>query len=107
MARKDARLMLEEGVATGVPLPMLPAIAATMDRFLERGHAHDDWVVIARTRSSAEPRSKTRSRGQWPGCKRSALQRDSAPSGGAVSAQTTTYPGSSRNAPATKREATP
>ena len=48
MARKDARLMLEEGERHGVPLPMLPTIAATMDRFLERGHAHDDWVVIAK-----------------------------------------------------------
>ncbi|MFS8070976.1 MAG: NAD-binding protein, partial [Byssovorax sp.] len=48
MARKDARLMLEEGERHGVPLPMLPAIAATMDRFLERGHAHDDWIVIAK-----------------------------------------------------------
>ena len=46
MARKDARLMLEEGERHGVPLPMLPAIAAMMDRFLERGHAHDDWTVI-------------------------------------------------------------
>jgi 3-hydroxyisobutyrate dehydrogenase len=48
MARKDARLMLEEGERHGVPLPMLPAIAATMDRFLARGHGHDDWTVIAR-----------------------------------------------------------
>lgn len=48
MARKDARLMLEEGERHGVPLPMLPAIAATMDRFLDRGHAHDDWMVIAK-----------------------------------------------------------
>lgn len=48
MARKDARLMLEEGERSGVPLPMLPAIAATMDRFIERGHAHDDWTVIAK-----------------------------------------------------------
>ena len=47
MARKDARLMLEEGERGGAPLPMLPAIAATMDRFLARGHAHDDWTVIA------------------------------------------------------------
>ncbi len=48
MARKDARLMLEEGERHGVPLPMLPAIAATMDRYLERGHGHDDWTVIAK-----------------------------------------------------------
>jgi 3-hydroxyisobutyrate dehydrogenase len=48
MARKDARLMVEEGDRNGVPLPMLPGIAANMDRFLERGHAHDDWTVIAK-----------------------------------------------------------
>jgi 3-hydroxyisobutyrate dehydrogenase len=48
MARKDARLMIEEGERHGVPLPMLPAIASTMDRFLARGHGHDDWTVIAR-----------------------------------------------------------
>jgi 3-hydroxyisobutyrate dehydrogenase len=48
MARKDARLMLEEADRHGVPLPMLPAIAATMDRYIERGHAHDDWTVIAK-----------------------------------------------------------
>ncbi|MFO0759362.1 MAG: NAD(P)-dependent oxidoreductase [Byssovorax sp.] len=48
MARKDARLMLEEGERHGVPLPMLPAIAAEMDRYLARGHAHDDWTVIAK-----------------------------------------------------------
>lgn len=47
MARKDARLMLEESERHGVPLPMLPAIAATMDRFLARGHGHEDWTVIA------------------------------------------------------------
>jgi 3-hydroxyisobutyrate dehydrogenase len=48
MARKDARLMLEEGDRAGVPLPMLPAIAAAMDWFIERGHGHDDWTVIAK-----------------------------------------------------------
>jgi 3-hydroxyisobutyrate dehydrogenase len=48
MARKDARLMIEEGERHGVPLPMLPAIAAEMDRYLERGHGHDDWTVIAK-----------------------------------------------------------
>lgn len=48
MARKDARLMLEESSRGGVPLTMLPAIAATMDRFIDRGHAHDDWMVIGK-----------------------------------------------------------
>jgi 3-hydroxyisobutyrate dehydrogenase len=48
MARKDARLMIEESERHEVPLPVLPAIAALMDRYLARGHAHDDWTVIAK-----------------------------------------------------------
>ena len=48
MARKDARLMLEAAEAGGVPLAVIPAIAAEMDRFLAQGHAHDDWTVLAR-----------------------------------------------------------
>jgi 3-hydroxyisobutyrate dehydrogenase len=47
MARKDARLMLEAASQGDLPLAILPAIASMMDRFLERGHAHDDWTVIA------------------------------------------------------------
>jgi 3-hydroxyisobutyrate dehydrogenase len=46
MARKDVRLMLE--AAGDVPLEMVPAMAAWMDRWIERGHAHDDWTVIAK-----------------------------------------------------------
>ena len=53
MARKDARLMLEAAEASAQPLQMLPGIAATMDRFLARGHAHDDWTVIAKDALSA------------------------------------------------------
>jgi 3-hydroxyisobutyrate dehydrogenase len=48
MARKDARLMLEEAERGGVPLAVLPAIAAEMDRWIARGHGHDDWTVIAK-----------------------------------------------------------
>lgn len=48
MARKDARLMLEEAERAGFPLTVLPAIAATMDRYIERGLGHHDWTVIAR-----------------------------------------------------------
>jgi 3-hydroxyisobutyrate dehydrogenase len=48
MARKDARLMLEEADRGGVPLALIPSIAEQMDRFLERGHAKDDWTVIAK-----------------------------------------------------------
>jgi 3-hydroxyisobutyrate dehydrogenase len=48
MARKDARLMIEEAGRAKVPLAVLPAIAAEMDRWIERGHAHDDWTVISK-----------------------------------------------------------
>jgi 3-hydroxyisobutyrate dehydrogenase len=48
MARKDARLMLEAAGAAGVSLALIPAIAAEMDRWIERGHAHEDWTVMAR-----------------------------------------------------------
>lgn len=48
MARKDARLMIEAAQAGNLPLPVLPALAAEMDRWIEKGHAHDDWMVIAR-----------------------------------------------------------
>lgn len=48
MARKDARLMQEEASRGNVPLAVIPAIAAEMDRWLARGHAKDDWTVIAK-----------------------------------------------------------
>jgi 3-hydroxyisobutyrate dehydrogenase len=48
MARKDARLMLEAAQAGGVPLAVVPAIAAEMDRFLAEGLAHSDWTVMAK-----------------------------------------------------------
>jgi len=43
MARKDARLMLDAAPA----LPMLPAIAAEMDRWIARGFGNHDWTVLA------------------------------------------------------------
>jgi 3-hydroxyisobutyrate dehydrogenase len=48
MARKDARLMLDELSHAGRSLDVLPAIAALMDRFIASGHAHDDWTVVAK-----------------------------------------------------------
>lgn len=48
MARKDARIMLEEAAAHGRPLPLLPAIAARMDTLIAEGHAKDDWTVLGR-----------------------------------------------------------
>lgn len=47
MARKDARLMIEEAERAGTPLPMLPAIAARMDAVIAQGHGKRDWTVIA------------------------------------------------------------
>ncbi len=48
MARKDARLMEGESARTGVPLAVLPAIAARMDAMLARGHGDDDWSVLGK-----------------------------------------------------------
>ncbi len=48
MARKDARLMIEAAAQKEVPLAVIPTIAGEMDRFIARGHAHDDWTVIAK-----------------------------------------------------------
>jgi 3-hydroxyisobutyrate dehydrogenase len=48
MARKDARLMMEEAQRGGRALAVLPALASEMDRWIARGHANDDWTVIAK-----------------------------------------------------------
>jgi 3-hydroxyisobutyrate dehydrogenase len=48
MARKDARIVQEAAAAASTDLIVVPAIAARMDRMIERGHAHDDWTVIAK-----------------------------------------------------------
>jgi 3-hydroxyisobutyrate dehydrogenase len=48
MARKDARLMIEGASRANLPLAVLPAIAKLMDQYIERGHGHDDWTVIAK-----------------------------------------------------------
>ena len=48
MARKDARLMMDEAARAGVSLTIVPAVAALMDAFIARGHGKDDWTVIAK-----------------------------------------------------------
>lgn len=48
MARKDARLMMEEAQHGGIPLMVIPAIATEMDRWIAKGHGHDDWTVIGK-----------------------------------------------------------
>lgn len=48
MARKDARLMIEQATATNKNLTVIPAIAKKMDVWLEKGHAKDDWTIISK-----------------------------------------------------------
>lgn len=48
MARKDARIMSEEAARSGVPLAVLPAIAARMDAVIAEGHGGDDWTVLGK-----------------------------------------------------------
>jgi 3-hydroxyisobutyrate dehydrogenase len=47
MARKDTRLMMEEAARGKMDLIAIPAIAKVMDQWIEKGHAKDDWTVIA------------------------------------------------------------
>jgi 3-hydroxyisobutyrate dehydrogenase len=48
MARKDAGLMIRAANEAGIPLALIPTIAAVMDTWIERGHGADDWSVIAK-----------------------------------------------------------
>jgi 3-hydroxyisobutyrate dehydrogenase len=58
MARKDARLMLEEAARANVPLAVLPAIAARMDAVIAEGHGGDDWTVLAKDALSEHASSR-------------------------------------------------
>lgn len=46
MARKDAGLMIGEAERAEVPLAVIPAIAAEMDRWIAKGHGNEDWTVL-------------------------------------------------------------
>lgn len=48
MARKDARIMLDEASAHERALAVLPAIAARMDALIAQGHGKDDWTVLVK-----------------------------------------------------------
>lgn len=48
MARKDARLMMEEAKNGNKTLAVVPAIAAEMDKWIAKGHGNSDWTVIAK-----------------------------------------------------------
>jgi 3-hydroxyisobutyrate dehydrogenase len=48
MARKDARLMLEQADTSHKTLMVIPAVAKKMDAWVEKGHAKDDWTIISK-----------------------------------------------------------
>jgi 3-hydroxyisobutyrate dehydrogenase len=48
MARKDTGLFLQAAKDSGVTLTLLPAIAALMDQWIEKGYGNYDWTVIAK-----------------------------------------------------------
>jgi 3-hydroxyisobutyrate dehydrogenase len=48
MARKDARLMMEEAAKGRQPLTVIPAIANRMDQQLQKGYHHKDWTIISK-----------------------------------------------------------
>lgn len=48
MARKDTQLFLNAAKAAGVPLHVIPVIAAEMDRWIAKGYGDSDWTVIGR-----------------------------------------------------------
>ncbi|WP_461452238.1 NAD(P)-dependent oxidoreductase [Mucilaginibacter sp.] len=47
MMRKDAGLMMNAAKAGDMPLHVLPVITDLMDKWIQKGHAGDDWSVIA------------------------------------------------------------
>lgn len=48
MARKDTGLFIDAAKEGGTRLTLMPAIAAEMDRWIEKGFGSQDWTVIAK-----------------------------------------------------------
>ena len=48
MARKDTQLFLDAAQNNNTDLSLLPAIAAIMDEWMEKGFANHDWTVVGR-----------------------------------------------------------
>ena len=48
MARKDTQLFLDAAKQGNKQLTVIPAVAAEMDRWIERGHGQEDWTVIGK-----------------------------------------------------------
>jgi len=47
MARKDARLMIEQVTSTNQELIVVPAVAKRMDAWLAKGKANYDWTILS------------------------------------------------------------
>lgn len=52
MARKDARLMMEQVSSSRKQLIVVPAVAAKMDAWIEKGHGKDDWTILSQDAAS-------------------------------------------------------
>jgi len=48
MARKDARLMIEQADSTHKTLMVVPAVAQKMDAWLSKGEGKKDWTIISK-----------------------------------------------------------
>jgi len=48
MARKDTGLFMDAAQQAGINLAVIPAIAAEMDRWIQKGFGNNDWTVIAK-----------------------------------------------------------
>lgn len=48
MARKDTQLFIDEAQQGGQALAILPAIAALMDEWIEKGYGNYDWTVMGK-----------------------------------------------------------
>lgn len=48
MARKDTGLFLDVASKAGIELAVIPAIAALMDEWIEKGYGQQDWTVIGK-----------------------------------------------------------
>ncbi|HUC79590.1 MAG TPA: NAD(P)-dependent oxidoreductase [Flavisolibacter sp.] len=48
MARKDTGIFLDTATNAGMELALMPAVAALMDSWIEKGHGNEDWTVIAK-----------------------------------------------------------
>lgn len=52
MARKDTQLFMDAAAKGGTKLAVIPAIAAEMDRWIEKGQGNKDWTVIGKDSAS-------------------------------------------------------